>query len=68
MEIEQKREEREDKKLALEERKLELEAQKKYDADLMFYCTPIDESLPAVQQQTMQKLKEAIKARHNLYF
>ena len=66
LQLEQEKAEQDDRRLAIEEQKLEFEREKKYKKDLIFCLTPIDSSLPALQRQKMQEIKDSIKERHNL--
>lgn len=66
MELQQKKAEQEDRILAMEEEKLALDRERKNQKHLIFYLTPIDPALPALQQQKMQEIKDSIKERLNL--
>lgn len=62
----QKAAEIEDKRFSLEQQRLEFEREKKCQKDIIFYLQPIDPSLPPLQQQKIQEVKDAIKAYYNL--
>ncbi|GJR46197.1 hypothetical protein Tco_1314300 [Tanacetum coccineum] len=53
-------------KLAIQRRTLELAEREKRDKDILFYNSEISSSLPAIQQQKLQEMKDEIKERYNL--
>ncbi|GJZ95574.1 hypothetical protein Tco_0667908 [Tanacetum coccineum] len=53
-------------KIAIQRRTLELAEREKRDRDILFYNTEINSSLPAIQQQKLQKMKDEIRERYNL--
>ncbi|GKD87486.1 hypothetical protein Tco_1358640, partial [Tanacetum coccineum] len=53
-------------KIAIQRRTLELAEREKRDRDVLFYNTKINSSLPAIQQQKLQEMKDEIKVRYNL--
>ncbi|GKC86921.1 hypothetical protein Tco_1147570 [Tanacetum coccineum] len=48
-------------KIAIQRRTLELAEREKRDRDILFYNTEINSSLPAIQQQKLQEMKDEIK-------
>ena len=62
----QKAAEMEETKFERVQQKLEFEREKKREKDIIFYLTPIDPSLPALQLQKLQEIKDSIKARYDL--
>ncbi|GJR34000.1 hypothetical protein Tco_1209684 [Tanacetum coccineum] len=53
-------------KIAIQRRTLKLAEREKRDRDILFYNTEINSSLPAIQQQKLQEMKDEIKERYNL--
>ncbi|GJW42340.1 RNA-directed DNA polymerase, eukaryota [Tanacetum coccineum] len=53
-------------KIAIQRRTLKLAKREKHDRDILFYNTEINSSLPAIQQQKLQEMKDEIKERYNL--
>ncbi|GKA35778.1 hypothetical protein Tco_0722269 [Tanacetum coccineum] len=53
-------------KLAIHRRTLELAKREKRDRDILFYNSEISSSLPAIQRQKLQEMKDEIKERYNL--
>ena len=52
--------------LKLQRKQYKLAESEKRDRDMIFYMTPIESTLPLLQQQAMQEMKMQIKARYNL--
>ncbi|GKD59687.1 hypothetical protein Tco_1297196 [Tanacetum coccineum] len=53
-------------KLEILRRTLELAEREKRDRDILFYNSPIDPTLPPIQQQKLLEMKMEIKERYNL--
>ncbi|GKA89648.1 hypothetical protein Tco_0811460 [Tanacetum coccineum] len=53
-------------KIAIQRRTLELAEREKRDRDILFNNTEINSSLPAIQQQRLQEMKDEIRERYNL--
>ncbi|GJV92950.1 retrotransposon protein, putative, ty3-gypsy subclass [Tanacetum coccineum] len=53
-------------KIAIQRRTLELAEKEKRDIDILFYNTEINSSLPTIQQQKLQEMKDEIRERYNL--
>ena len=53
-------------KLELELRKFAFFEQKKREKDIIFFNSPIDPSLPLIQQQKLQEINDTIKASYEL--
>ncbi|GJX72308.1 ABC transporter G family member 7 isoform X2 [Tanacetum coccineum] len=53
-------------KLEIQRRKLQLYEKNKRDKDILVYNSVIDPSLPAIQQQKLQEMKNEIKETYNL--
>ena len=62
----QKAAEMEEKKFELERQKFEFSQQRRRAKFIIFYLTSIDSSLPVLQQQKLQEIKDANKARYDL--
>ena len=56
----------EQKRFELERQKIEFSQQNRREKEIIFYLTPIDPSLPELQQQKLQEIKDSIKPRYNL--
>nr|GEX67139.1 hypothetical protein [Tanacetum cinerariifolium] len=52
--------------IEIQRRTLELAEREKWDRDILIYNSKINFSLPAIQQQKLQEMKDEIRERYNL--